>query len=193
MARASQSPPSSTAARLDDCVFAVRKRYAGDPPRVGVVLGSGLGAFADGLVGVVKIPYGDLPHMVPSTVVGHAGNLCFGLAGRVPVVCMQGRVHAYEGHPIGTVVHGVRVIARLGVPCVLLTNAAGGLDPAMKPGDLMAIVDHLNLTGSSPLVGPNDAVLRPRFPDMTGAYDPELRALLKGAAANAPHPFREGV
>src|SRR5258708_11247369 len=193
MARASQSPPSSTAARLDDCVFAVRKRYAGDPPRVGVVLGSGLGAFADGLVEVVKLPYGDLPHMVPSTVVGHAGNLCFGLAGGVPVVCMQGRVHAYERHTIGTVVHGVRVIARVGVPCVLLTNAAGGLDPAMKPGDLMAVTDHINLTGTSPLVGPNDDVIGPRFLDMTVAYDPEVRALLRGVASKAGIALREGV
>jgi purine-nucleoside phosphorylase len=193
MARTSQSPPSSTAARLDDSVFAVRKRYAGEGPRVGVVLGSGLGAFADGLGGVVKIPYRDLPHMVPSAVAGHAGNMCFGLAAGVPVVCMQGRVHAYEGHSIDTVVHGVRVMARLGVPCVLLTNAAGGLDPAMTPGDLMLITDHLNLTGTSPLVGPNDDILGPRFPDMTGAYDPELRALLRDVAAKAGIALREGV
>jgi purine-nucleoside phosphorylase len=193
MARASQSPPSSTAARLDDSIFAVRKRHSGETPKVGIVLGSGLGGFADGLAGVVKIPYRDLPHMVSAAVVGHAGNLCFGDASGVPVVCMQGRVHAYEGHAIDTVVHGVRMMARLGVPCVLLTNAAGGLDPAMKPGDLMAITDHLNLTGTSPLVGPNDDVLGPRFPDMTDAYDPGLRALLRGAAAKAGIALREGV
>src|SRR5271166_423554 len=127
MGRVSQSPPSSTAARLDDSVFAVRKRYAGDAPKVGVVLGSGLGAFADDLARCVKIPYRDLPHMVSSTVAGHQGNLCFGEVGGLAVVCMQGRVHAYEGHSIDTVVHGVRVMARLGVPCVLVTNAAGGL------------------------------------------------------------------
>jgi purine-nucleoside phosphorylase len=193
MTRTSQSPPSSTAARLDDCIFVVRKRYSGNAPKVGVVLGSGLGAFADGLGGVVKIPYGDLPHMVPSAVAGHPGNMCFGEVAGLPVVCMQGRVHAYEGHSIDTVVHGVRVMARLGVPCVLLTNAAGGLDPAMSPGDLMLITDHLNLTGTSPLVGPNDDVLGPRFPDMTGAYDPELRTLLLEVAAKARIPVREGV
>jgi purine-nucleoside phosphorylase len=193
MSRISQSPPSSTAARLDDCVFAVRKRYSGESPKIGVVLGSGLGAFADDLEDVVKIPYRDLPHMVPAGVKGHAGNLCFGDAGGVAVACMQGRVHAYEGHSIDTVVHGVRVMARLGIPTVLLTNAAGGLDPAMRPGDLMAITDHLNLTGTSPLVGPNDDVLGPRFPDMTAAYDPELRALLREVAAKAGIPVREGV
>jgi purine-nucleoside phosphorylase len=193
MARTSQSPPSSTAARLDDCIFAVRKRYSGEAPRIGVVLGSGLGRFADTLA--VKIPYVDLPHMVASGVVGHAGNLCFGTAssGGVPVVCMQGRVHAYEGHALDTVVHGVRVMARLGVRCVLLTNAAGGLDPAMKPGDLMAIADHINLTGVSPLVGPNDEVLGPRFPDMSVAYDPEVRAQLHEVAEAAGIGMREGV
>ncbi len=193
MARASQSPPSSTAARLDDSIFAVRKRYAGDAPRVGVVLGSGLGAFADDLEGAVKIPYGDLPHMAPSAVAGHAGNLCFGRVAGIPVVCMQGRVHAYEGHAIDTVVHGVRVMARLGVPSVLLTNAAGGLEAGMKPGDLMVLTDHLNLTGTSPLVGPNDGVLGPRFPDMTAAYDPELRALLEGVAQKSGIFLRKGV
>ncbi len=193
MARTSQSPPSSTAARLDDCIFTVRKRYTGGPPRVGVVLGSGLGGFADTLIGLVKIAYRDMPHMVPSAVEGHAGNLCLGEASGVPVVCMQGRVHAYEGHSIDTVVHGVRVMARLGVGCVLITNAAGGLDPAMKPGDLMAITDHLNLTGTSPLVGPNDDTLGPRFPDMTAAYDPKLRALLHDVARGAGIPLRDGV
>jgi purine-nucleoside phosphorylase len=191
MARTSQSPPSSTAARLDDCIFAIRKRYAGEVPRVGVVLGSGLGRFADAFA--VKIPYGDLPHMVASGVAGHAGNFCFGTTSGVPVVCMQGRVHAYEGHSIDTVVHGVRVMARLGVQCVLLTNAAGGLDPAMKPGDLMAIADHVNLTGASPLVGPNDDVLGPRFPDMTGAYDPAIRGQLHVVAEGAGIALREGV
>jgi purine-nucleoside phosphorylase len=191
MARTSQSPPSSTAARLDDCIFAIRKRFAGEAPRVGVVLGSGLGRFADTFA--VKIPYGDLPHMVASGVAGHAGNFCLGTTSGVPVVCMQGRVHAYEGHSIDTVVHGVRVMARLGVQCVLLTNAAGGLDPTMKPGDLMAIADHVNLTGTSPLVGPNDDVLGPRFPDMTGAYDPEIRGQLHVVADGAGIALREGV
>src|SRR6185437_8657203 len=106
----SQVPPSSIAAYLDDCIFAIRKRVAIEP-RVGVVLGSGLGAFADRLEGLVKIPYRDLPHMPASAVVGHAGNLCFGTVGGVPVVCMQGRVHLYEGHTVAKVVQGVRTMA----------------------------------------------------------------------------------
>jgi len=188
----SQSPPSSIAARLEDCVFAIRKRVAVEP-RVGVVLGSGLGAFADSLDGLVKIPYRDLPHMPESAVVGHAGNLCFGRVGDVPVVCMQGRVHLYEGHPVDKVVQGVRVMARLGVQAVLLTNAAGGLEPSWMPGDLMSVTDHLNLTGTSPLVGVNDDSLGPRFPDMTAAYDAPLRTHIEEVASHAGIALRQGV
>jgi len=188
----SQSPPSSIAARLEDCVFAIRKRVAIEP-RVGVVLGSGLGAFADSLEGLTKIPYRDLPHMPESAVVGHAGNLCFGRVGDVPVVCMQGRVHMYEGHPVDKVVQGVRVMARLGVQAVLLTNAAGGLEPSWAAGDLMSVTDHLNLTGTSPLIGMNDDALGPRFPDMSAAYDPALRAALQEGARGAGISLREGV
>jgi purine-nucleoside phosphorylase len=192
VARISQSPPSSVAARLDDCVFAIRKRVALEP-RVGVVLGSGLGPFADSLHDLVKIPYRDLPHMPASAVAGHPGNLCFGLAQGVSVVCMQGRVHLYEGHPIETVVQGVRTMARMGVRSVLLTNAAGGLDPSYRAGDLMAVTDHLNLTGVSPLAGPNDDSLGPRFPDMTAAYDPSLRQMLRDVARESGIALREGI
>jgi purine-nucleoside phosphorylase len=189
----SQSPPSSIAARLEDCVFAVRKRIAGASPIVGLVLGSGLGGFADTLQGLVKIPYGDLPHMPTSGVAGHAGNLCFGRIADVPVVCMQGRVHLYEGHEVDRVVQGVRVMARLGVHCVLLTNAAGGLAPAWSPGDLMVITDHINLTGNSPLIGLDDEAFGPRFPDMTQAYDGGLREALHAVAREAGIALREGV
>jgi purine-nucleoside phosphorylase len=188
----SQAPPSSIAAFLDDCIFAIRKRVSIEP-RVGVVLGSGLGAFAERLEGLVKIPYRDLPHMPASAVVGHAGNLCFGAVGGVPVVCMQGRVHLYEGHTVTKVVQGVRTMARMGVGCVLLTNAAGGLEPSWAAGDLMSVTDHLNLTGTSPLIGANDDALGPRFPDMTVAYDPGLRAALEAVAAEARIPLRRGV
>jgi purine-nucleoside phosphorylase len=185
-------PLPSVAEHLDDSVFAIRKRVA-LAPRLGVVLGSGLGAFADTLGELVKIPYEDLPHMAASAVVGHEGNLCFGHAAGVPVVCMQGRVHLYEGHPIERVVHGVRTMARLGVRAVLLTNAAGGLVPTWSAGDLMAVTDHLNLTAMSPLLGPNEDALGPRFPDMTNAYDAELREALKAAATQASIELREGV
>lgn len=187
-------PPSlaSVADRLDDTVFAIRERVALEP-RLGVVLGSGLGGFADTLAGLVKIPYQNLPHMAASAVAGHEGNLCFGHAGSVPVVCMQGRIHLYEGHPIARVVHGVRAMARLGVRAVLLTNAAGGLVPTWSAGDLMAVTDHVNLTAMSPLTGPNEDALGPRFPDMTNAYDAGLRESLQAAAAEASIELREGV
>jgi len=192
MAPSSQSPPSSVSARLEDCVFAVRKRVDREPS-VGLVLGSGLGDFADSLESLVKIPYRELPHMVASEVPGHAGNLCFGEAAGASVVCMQGRVHLYEGHPVDKVVQGVRTMARLGVRCVLLTNAAGGLDPSWRAGDLMVVTDHLNLTGMSPLIGADDEALGPRFPDLTAAYDPALRSAMHGAAADVGLTLREGV
>jgi purine-nucleoside phosphorylase len=184
--------PSSITARLEDCVFAVRKRTSGAAPRVGVVLGSGLGAFADTLRDVVKIPYAELPHMAQPAVSGHAGNFCFGSVEGADVVCMQGRVHLYEGHAVDRVVQGVRVMARLGVRALLITNAAGCLSPAWAPGDLMAITDHLNLTGVSPLVGLDEG-MGPRFPDMSAAYDPALRAALHEVAQGAGIVLREGI
>jgi purine-nucleoside phosphorylase len=161
-------------------------------PRVGLVLGSGLGAFADSLGGP-KIPYVEIAHMPRSKVVGHAGNLCFGEAGSVPVVCMQGRVHFYEGHDLDAVVHGVRVMAKLGCTAVLLTNAAGGCDANFRAGDLMVVSDHINLTARSPLIGPNDDALGPRFPDMSVAYDKDFRDDLAAAAKELGIELREGV
>lgn len=186
------STDKGVVARLEETVRAVRSK-TDVQPRVGVVLGSGLGAFADGLSNLVKIPYAELPHLPASSIVGHAGNLCFGDVDGVPVVCMQGRVHLYEGHPIWQVVHGVRTMARLGVSCVLVTNAAGGLEPTWSPGDLMIVTDHLNLMYHHPLVGPNEEALGTRFPDMTNAYDAVLRASLAKVAAAEKIPLREGV
>lgn len=184
---------STLSARIDETVFALQKKLGDAPrPRVGVVLGSGLGAFGDTLKGP-KIPYAELPHLPSSKVVGHAGNFCFGDVEGVPVVCMQGRVHYYEGHSIESVVHGVRTMARLGVTTVLLTNAAGGCEPSWAPGDLMIVTDHLNLACMSPLMGPNDDALGPRFPDMTEAYDAGLRAQLEDVAASLRLPLRQGV
>jgi purine-nucleoside phosphorylase len=180
------------AAHVDDIVFSVRKHVSAEP-RVGVVLGSGLGAFADTLEGLTKIPYQELPHIPQSAVVGHAGNLCFGRVRDVPVVCMQGRVHLYEGHSVASVVLGVRAMARLGVRCVLLTNAAGGLEPSWSAGDLMLVTDHLNLMGCSPLIGANDDALGPRFPDMSVAYDEGVRAMLLDVAKGAGIAVRQGV
>lgn len=178
-------------ARLDETVRAIRAK-TNLVPRVGLVLGSGLGAFADALSGP-KIPYSEIPNMPTSKVVGHAGNLCFGEVGSVPVVCMQGRVHFYEGHDLDAVVHGVRTMARLGVSAVLLTNAAGGCEPTWHPGDLMIVTDHINLTARSPLIGPNDEALGTRFPDMSVAYDKDFRDDLAAAAKELGIPLREGV
>ncbi|MCW5834957.1 MAG: purine-nucleoside phosphorylase [Labilithrix sp.] len=186
------SEHQSVVARLEETVNAVRARTR-VAPRVGVVLGSGLGAFADTLRDVQKISYAEIPHIPPPKVIGHAGNLCFGHVDDVPVVCMQGRVHLYEGHPIWQVVHGVRAMARLGVSCVLVTNAAGGLEAGWAAGDLMIVTDHLNLMGHHPLLGPNDDALGTRFPDMTNAYDKALRAKLAAVSAAEEIPLREGV
>jgi purine-nucleoside phosphorylase len=182
----------SVVEKLEETVTAIRARVS-LAPRVGVILGSGLGAFADGLRDLVKVPYAELPHLPASNVVGHAGNLCFGFVDDVPVVCMQGRVHLYEGHPVWQVVHGARAMARLGVSCVLVTNAAGGLEPSWAAGDLMIVADHLNLMYHHPLVGPNEDALGTRFPDMSNAYDAELRAALKAVSAEEKLPLREGV
>ncbi len=182
----------SLAQRIDETVQAIRARVS-ETPRVGIVLGSGLGAFGDTLDELVKIPFGELPHLPTSKVVGHAGNFCFGRVGQVRVACMQGRVHMYEGHDVTSVVHGVRTMARLGVKAVLVTNAAGGLDPTWSPGDLMLVTDHLNMTGTTPLLGPNDATLGPRFPDMSHAYDRALAAALREVAREARIPLREGI
>ncbi|MBX3203285.1 MAG: purine-nucleoside phosphorylase [Labilithrix sp.] len=186
------SEHQSVVTRLEETVNAVRARTR-LAPRVGVVLGSGLGAFADALREVQKIPYSEIPHIPPPKVIGHAGNLCFGHVDDVPVVCMQGRVHLYEGHPIWQVVHGVRVMARLGVSCVLVTNAAGGLEAGWAAGDLMIVTDHLNLMGQHPLIGPNEDALGTRFPDMTNAYDKALRGKLAAVSAAEKIPLREGV
>jgi purine-nucleoside phosphorylase len=178
--------------KLAETVGAVREKVA-MRPTIGVVLGSGLGAFADSLANVVKLSYGELPHLPVSRVPGHSGNLCFGEVAGVPVVCMQGRAHYYEGHSIESVVHGVRTMAELGVERVLITNAAGGIEPSWSAGDLMVVTDHLNLMGTSPLIGANDESLGPRFPDMTEAYDRILRERLVRVGAAANISLRAGV
>jgi len=187
-----QSSESALAQRIQETVTAARSK---SPlvPKVGLVLGSGLGAYADTLKDLVKVPFGELPHLPSSKVAGHAGNLCFGLAEGVPVVCMQGRVHLYEGHSMESAVHGARVMARLGAQTVLLTNAAGGLEASWTPGDLMLITDHLNLMAQSPLIGKNDEAVGPRFPDMTRAYDPEVANALRAVAKDKGVNLREGV
>ncbi|MCC6663657.1 MAG: purine-nucleoside phosphorylase [Polyangiaceae bacterium] len=169
------------------------RALAAPAPQVGVVLGSGLGAFGDSLSGLVKVPYADIPHMPQSSVVGHSGNLCLGKVGEASVACLQGRVHLYEGHDLDRVTFGVRLLSELGCRAVVLTNAAGGIQAGFAPGDLMLIVDHLNLMGRNPLVGRNDDAAGPRFPDMTRAYDPPICAAAREAAAELGVKLQEGV
>lgn len=180
-------------ARLDACVDVIRARVPHFTPKLGVILGSGLGAFADTLERAVAIDYGELPSFPRSTVEGHAGRLVLGFRGQTPLVAMQGRVHAYEGFAPWEVGFPTRVLGRLGVKHLTITNAAGGINPSFRVGDLMAIVDHLNLSGSNPLAGPNDATLGPRFPDMSHAYDPELLRVLESAAFAESYSLRRGV
>jgi purine-nucleoside phosphorylase len=178
--------------QLDQAAALVRSRRP-IAPTIGVVLGSGLGAFGDTLADLQKVPYADIPGMPVSRVIGHAGNLCLGRIDQVEVACMQGRVHLYEGHAPERVVFGVRLLAWLGCKAVLLTNAAGGIHPGFNPGDLMLIVDHINLTGRNPLCGDNDESIGPRFPDMTEAYDRRLREVARAAARTEGISLLEGV
>jgi len=179
--------------RLDASADWIRGKRDG-APRVGLVLGSGLGSFAGKLKNRVAIPYQEIPHFpVPSGVVGHAGELVLGDVERTSVAVLSGRVHFYEGRPMSEVVFPVRVLARLGVSAVVLTNAAGGIRRTFKPGDLMLIADHINAFGTNPLLGPNEDSLGPRFPDMSAVYDAALRKLAREKARKLGVPLREGV
>ena len=162
-------------------------------PVVGMVLGSGLGALADRLGGAVSIPYEEIPEFPAVSVAGHAGRLVVGTLGGVPVAAMQGRVHAYEGWSAEDLTFGVRLLAATGVRALLLTNAAGAVNPGLAPGDLVRITDQLNLTGLNPLTGRNDERIGPRFPYMSQPYDPQLGALLDASAARLGIPLGTGV
>jgi purine-nucleoside phosphorylase len=165
----------------------------GDPPEVALVLGSGLGALGDRIEGATRIAYGELPGMPTSAVVGHAGRFLSGhLCGR-PVIAMQGRVHLYEGYDAAQVVFGVRLMLRLGARTLIVSNAAGGIRADLSPGSLMLIEDQLNLTGHTPLRGPNDPALGVRFPDMSAAYDPALLACAQAAGDRTGVAVARGV
>ena len=185
-------PPAEQPARLAALTAAVRQR-TGMVPEVGIVLGSGLGDLADGLADPVAIPFADLPGWPAATAPGHAGRLLVGILGGRPVVMLQGRFHLYEGNDPGLVIQPVLLFRELGARIVVLTNAAGGLDPGFGPGTLMVMRDHINLTGRSPLIGPNADELGPRFPDLTDAWSPRLRERLHAAAAAEDVPLAEGV
>ncbi|MFM1652799.1 purine-nucleoside phosphorylase [Brevibacillus sp. B_LB10_24] len=162
-------------------------------PQVGLVLGSGLGVLADEIEDAVVIPYHEIPHFTKSTVEGHKGQLVIGRLEGKQVVAMQGRFHYYEGHDLSAVVFPIRVMKAIGVETILVTNAAGGINTSYRPGDLMLIADHLNLTFRNPLIGPNDESLGVRFPDMSEAYSKRLRALAKEVAGELGIHLQEGV
>jgi purine-nucleoside phosphorylase len=178
--------------QLDEASAALRERL-GQVPAIAVVLGSGLGAFTASLKDRVSASYGDLPHWPRVGVVGHTGQVVVGTAAGKRVIALSGRAHLYEGHSAATAVFPVRVLARAGVKVVIITNAAGGLNPAWPPGTLMAIDDHLNFTGANPLVGPNDDALGPRFPDMSDLYSRRLREVAHAAADAVGIPLEHGV
>jgi purine-nucleoside phosphorylase len=162
-------------------------------PKIGIVLGSGLGIYIDQIQNKTIIPYQDIPYFKRTSVEGHEGRLIIGEVHGVTVAALQGRFHAYEGHPMDEIVLPVRTLAALGCEFLFLTNASGGINPAYHPGDLVAISDHINLSGRNPLVGPNIAELGPRFPDMTTAYDPELIGLMREVASHHHVDLKSGV
>lgn len=160
---------------------------------IGVVLGSGLGAFADTLEEIVETPYSAIPGWPASTAVGHAGKLVEGRIGDTKVIVLAGRAHLYEGYSAQQVTFGIRELARRGVRSLVLTNAAGGINEKYRPGDLVLISDHINLLGTNPLTGPNDDGLGPRFPDMTEAYSRDYREIAKRAGHELGIVLEEGV
>jgi len=162
-------------------------------PTVAIILGSGLGNFADQVNTYAAIPYTEIPHFPRSTVVGHSGNLILGTIGGVPVAVLQGRAHAYEGHPMDSVTFATRVLGLLGCKSLIVTNAAGGINTDFHQGSLVVLSDHINLTGTNAAMGPNDARFGERFFDMSNAYAPRLRELALAEASNLGQPVQTGV
>ncbi|MED4959396.1 purine-nucleoside phosphorylase [Paenibacillus macerans] len=181
-----------TISMIRDAADYIRSRAA-HTPKVGLILGSGLGVLADHIEQPVTIAYKDIPYFPQSTVDGHAGELLIGTVQGTAVVLMKGRFHMYEGYGPELTAFPVRVMKELGVSTLLVTNAAGGVNTSYSPGDLMLISDHINLTGKNPLIGPNDGELGPRFPDMSQAYSRRLRETARQVAAEKGVPLQEGV
>jgi purine-nucleoside phosphorylase len=183
---------SELVSRIREAAALVRSRTKVRPV-VGVILGTGLGDVADSLEGAVVVPFGDIPHFPVSTVEGHSGELHVGTLGRVPVALMKGRVHYYEGYTMQQVAFPVRVLRELGCTTLVITNACGGMNPDMPPPSILVTTDHINLMGDSPLIGPNDDELGPRFPDMSEPYDRALIALAESVALEMKIPLRRAV
>jgi purine-nucleoside phosphorylase len=162
-------------------------------PKISMVLGSGLGDFADSLIDSTRIPFSEIPAFPRSTAIGHAGQLVIGKSGDIPVAAMQGRVHLYEGYSAKQVTFPIRVFSRMGIQAVIVTNAAGGINLNYSEGALVALRDHINLQAANPLIGPNDDRFGPRFPDMTRAYDPEFRGFVAEEGRKLKLNLHEGV
>ena len=178
--------------RIENAVRYIRSRTDAEPT-FGMILGSGLGDFADTLENRQVIPFTDIPDFPAATVPGHTGAFVFGTKHGKNVICLQGRLHYYEGHPMEVLTMPVRIMKKLGVQILVLTNAAGGVNKDYRPGDLMLITDHINYSGTNPLIGVNDPELGPRFPDVTDLYSASLRLKIKLAAVEAGIGLRQGV
>ena len=178
--------------RVEEAAAFLRTQF-GDPPQIAIVLGSGLGAFAESLDTPTTVPYGRIPHWPASRVVGHAGKLVAGTAAGKRVLALSGRVHVYEGHDMATTTFATRVLGRLGVQTLILTNAAGGINLRFGQGALMVIDDHINFLGTNPLIGPNDDRFGLRFPDMSDTYSKRLRGVADEAARASGVAVEHGV
>jgi purine-nucleoside phosphorylase len=178
--------------KIDEAIAVIRKRTASEPA-IGIILGTGLGGLAKEVDQEIAIDYGDIPHFPVSTVESHHGRLLFGTLAGKSVVAMQGRFHYYEAYSLQQITFPVRVMKFLGVQSLLVSNAAGALNPDFRRGDLMIISDHINLLGDNPLIGPNDETLGPRFPDMSEPYSRELIALAEACAKSLNIKVRKGV
>ncbi|MGE5701053.1 MAG: purine-nucleoside phosphorylase [Clostridia bacterium] len=180
------------AQKIKEAAAFIQTRLHGTP-KIGMILGSGLGVLAEQVEDAVRIPYDDIPHFPVSTVAGHEGQLVCGTLNGQRVIVMQGRFHYYEGYDLGTVTFPVYVMKQLGVETLIVTNACGGLNRSFVPGDLMIITDHINLTGDNPLIGPNLDEFGPRFPDMSASYTPQLVKLAQQKADELGIVVRQGV
>ena len=178
--------------RIDNAVSYIRSRTDAEP-EFGMILGSGLGDFADTLENRLVIPFSEIPDFPAATVPGHVGAFVFGTKHGRSIVCLQGRIHYYEGHPMSLLSMPVRMMAKLGVKLLVLTNAAGGVNKDYRPGDLMLITDHINFSGGNPLIGPHEPEFGPRFPDVSDLYSSALRLKVKLAAVEAGIGLRQGV
>jgi purine-nucleoside phosphorylase len=179
--------------QADEAVRYVRSKWTECKAKIGIVLGSGLGGFAETLANPLSLDTTEIPHWPVSTVEGHRGRLIWGRIGPRQVIAQQGRVHYYEGYPVQRVIFPIRVLGRLGITHLILTNASGGIHPDLRPGDLMLITDHINLMGTNPLIGPHEPAFGGRFPDMSAPYDLGLAGLFESAGREGGIPVKKGV